>query len=333
MFVTEFHENGELHTLWATYRKFSEYLIKIYTFELSSAIKYLHESGIIYRDIKLENLLLDLNGHIRLTDFGLSKWLAIGEKTRTICGTLVYMAPEIVNEQAYGHECDWWSLGILVYAMFFGKFPIHGAEDHLQMRNKMRKYDYNQLPPFPAITKSSSDFIKRLISKDSATRTRNSAEITKHPFLTEFPDQKLNICNTDEWKSYPVWDFYHTPSHNTHDTPDKVNTKTEEKIESYTQKNIKYKSIAWANDNDLSKNNIDPYSFNISKRKNSLSNFAQITQPNLYSAIYAMNHRLSLNSFEELDNHDESYSPKHTISALNKDDFADFDYVSKDMLI
>ncbi|WAR03418.1 S6KL-like protein [Mya arenaria] len=103
---------------------------------------YLHKSGVIYRDMKMENLLFDAEGHLQLTDFGLAKWLARGEKTRTVCGTLQYMAPEVLAVYPYGHTADWWSLGILVYAMLVGKYPVDGAADHIEMAQRVIDCDY-----------------------------------------------------------------------------------------------------------------------------------------------------------------------------------------------
>lgn len=82
---------------------------------------FLHNAGIIYRDLKLENILLTANGHVQIIDFGLSKWLKYGSRTNTICGTLQYIAPEILQMKPYGHSVDWWSLGIVMTCMVMGQ--------------------------------------------------------------------------------------------------------------------------------------------------------------------------------------------------------------------
>jgi len=108
--ITDFVENGELLSLWLKVHHFPERLAILYAVEMSLVLDYLHKHGIIYRDIKMENILLDQRGHIQLIDFGLSKWLRLGERTGTICGTIQYMAPEILSVEPYDHAVDWWSL-------------------------------------------------------------------------------------------------------------------------------------------------------------------------------------------------------------------------------
>lgn len=119
--VLEYIPFGDMFTLWTFHGYFPEALVRIYVAELAMVLDYLHKAGVIYRDMKMENILFDAEGHIQLTDFGLAKWLARGEKTRTVCGTLQYMAPEVLAVYPYGHTADWWSLGILMYAMLVGK--------------------------------------------------------------------------------------------------------------------------------------------------------------------------------------------------------------------
>ncbi|XP_019502675.1 PREDICTED: uncharacterized serine/threonine-protein kinase SgK494 isoform X3 [Hipposideros armiger] len=96
-------------------------------------ISYLHDLGIIHRDVKMENILLDERGHLKLTDFGLSRHLSQGARAYTICGTLQYMAPEVLSGGPYNHAADWWSLGILLFSLATGKFPVAAERDHVAM--------------------------------------------------------------------------------------------------------------------------------------------------------------------------------------------------------
>ncbi|XP_061386141.1 serine/threonine-protein kinase S6KL [Musca vetustissima] len=118
--LSEYVPNGELFSRIAT---FSLDLIRIYLAEIALALDFLHNAGIIYRDAKPENILLTADYHLKLTDFGLSKWLKLGLSTKTMCGTFQYMAPEILRGEPYTHSVDWWSLGIIVCQMFIKKSP------------------------------------------------------------------------------------------------------------------------------------------------------------------------------------------------------------------
>uniref|UniRef100_A0ACB8GBS5 Ribosomal protein S6 kinase alpha-2 n=1 Tax=Sphaerodactylus townsendi TaxID=933632 RepID=A0ACB8GBS5_9SAUR len=94
---------------------FTEEDVKFYLAELALALDHLHGLGIIYRDLKPENILLDEEGHIKITDFGLSKEAIDHDKRAySFCGTIEYMAPEVVNRRGHTHSADWWSFGVLM---------------------------------------------------------------------------------------------------------------------------------------------------------------------------------------------------------------------------
>ena len=100
---------------------FTERDVQFYLAELASALAHLHTLGIIYRDLKPENVLLAADGHIKLTDFGLSKESFFDDeeskKADSFCGTVEYMAPEIVSRKGHDHVCDWWSFAVLMFEM------------------------------------------------------------------------------------------------------------------------------------------------------------------------------------------------------------------------
>ena len=92
--------------------------------QICLAIAYLHERKIIYRDIKPENILLDEDGYLALTDFGLSKLVENGKQSNTFCGTPDYLAPEIIKDNGHSFPVDWWAIGILTYELIAGSPPF-----------------------------------------------------------------------------------------------------------------------------------------------------------------------------------------------------------------
>lgn len=90
---------------------------------------YLHSENIIYRDLKLENLLLDKDGHIKIADFGLCKEdITFGKTTKTFCGTPEYLAPEVLEDNDYGRAVDWWGTGVVMYEMLCGRLPFYNRD-------------------------------------------------------------------------------------------------------------------------------------------------------------------------------------------------------------
>jgi p70 ribosomal S6 kinase len=157
----------------------SERWVIFYGAETLAAIGALHSAGIIHRDLKPENILLDSEGHVVLTDFGFSKVLAEGERTRSFCGTFEYMAPETISEASHSFEADYWSLGILLYDLLTGRPPFRGASEEA-MRNKVMtgriKY-----PKY--LTTQAISLLKRLLQRDVSARLANLQEAKAHPFF------------------------------------------------------------------------------------------------------------------------------------------------------
>ena len=133
--VIDFVNGGELSTHMAKERKFSEDRIRFYGAELLLALDHLHERNIVYRDLKPENILLDNEGHIKLTDFGLSKRIDIKERRYSLCGTAEYIAPEIVDGKGHVMTADFWSLGIVLYSMYTGILPFMNSNKQALMQS------------------------------------------------------------------------------------------------------------------------------------------------------------------------------------------------------
>ncbi|XP_037938108.1 ribosomal protein S6 kinase 2 beta-like [Teleopsis dalmanni] len=136
--ILDFLRGGDLFTRLSKEVMFTEEDVKFYLAELALALNHLHTLGIIYRDLKPENILLDEHGHIALTDFGLSKQPLDGSKTYSFCGTVEYMAPEIVNRKGHDFAADWWSFGVVMYEMLTGNLPFHGQTRQETMNQILR---------------------------------------------------------------------------------------------------------------------------------------------------------------------------------------------------
>lgn len=128
-FVMEYISGGDL--MWHIQQvPFTPRRAQFYAAEVLLGLKYFHENGVIYRDLKLDNILLTLSGHIKIADYGLCKEdMGYGQTTGTFCGTPEFMAPEILLEQKYGRGVDWWAFGVLIYQMLLGQSPFRGEDD------------------------------------------------------------------------------------------------------------------------------------------------------------------------------------------------------------
>jgi len=152
---------------------------RLYSAEIALALNHLHEAKIIYRDLKPENILLDEEGHVKLTDFGLSKIISdVDASTSTFCGTTEYLAPEVIRHQPYGTAVDWWALGILVFEMLFGQTPF--ADEN---RPKLFQNICKQEPQFPRnADPAAAALIGGLLAKDCKTRFA-FADLKKQEFF------------------------------------------------------------------------------------------------------------------------------------------------------
>ncbi|KAI6176469.1 Ribosomal protein S6 kinase [Aphelenchoides bicaudatus] len=180
--ILEFLSGGELFMRLEKEGIFMEDTASFYLAEIIVALEHLHSQGIIYRDLKPENILLDATGHLKLTDFGLCKEEIDGEqKTHTFCGTIEYMAPEILTRGGHDRSVDWWSLGALAFDMLTGGPPFI-ADNKKKTIDKILKSRL-MLPPY--LSNEAKDLIKRLLKRRV--------------------DQRLGACDVNEIKAHPFF--------------------------------------------------------------------------------------------------------------------------------
>ena len=187
--ITEFMAGGEMFHHLHECGHFDENRTRFYIAELVLAIDHLHKNNILYRDLKPENILLDEIGHIKLTDFGLSKIMNNIEKdkTYTVCGTPIYVAPEVLSGTGYNKLVDWWSLGVLLYEFLAGYSPFREMKNRIDLNIYKRK-----LKQDPLISDTAFDLIKKLCQTNVEERLgKNVKEIKNHKFFEDIDWVKL----------------------------------------------------------------------------------------------------------------------------------------------
>ena len=193
-FITPFIPGGDLYHKLKTDIFFTEELTKFYSAQIAIALQYLHDLGIAYRDLKPENILIDADGYIKLCDFGASIRLHGTEKDQNFAGSPEYASPEIINFKGHTVMSDWWSFGILIYEMLYGKTPFFSMDKdrmydlittggisyptYLNLEDNDESLEYN-------VSEEAKDLINKLLEKDPGARLGREGleEIKNHPFF------------------------------------------------------------------------------------------------------------------------------------------------------
>uniref|UniRef100_A0A8C5SV10 Ribosomal protein S6 kinase n=1 Tax=Laticauda laticaudata TaxID=8630 RepID=A0A8C5SV10_LATLA len=190
--ILDFLRGGDVFTRLSKEVMFTEEDVKFYLAELALALDHLHSLGIVYRDLKPENILLDEAGHIKLTDFGLSKESVDQEKKAySFCGTVEYMAPEVVNRRGHNQSADWWSFGVLMFEMLTGTLPFQG-KDRNETMNMILKAKLG-MPQF--LSPEAQSLLRMLFKRNPSNRLGAGPdgveEIKRHPFFSTIDWNKL----------------------------------------------------------------------------------------------------------------------------------------------
>jgi len=180
-FILDYVNGGELFYHLQREKRFSEDRVRFYGAEIVLALEYLHSAGVVYRDLKPENLLLTDEGHICMTDFGLCKegLFKPEDRTETFCGTPEYLAPEVLVGQGYGKAVDWWSFGSLLYEMLTGLPPFY-SQDVQEMYRKIMT-DKLTFPDF--VHPDARNLLEKLLERDADKRLTEPNLIKRHPFF------------------------------------------------------------------------------------------------------------------------------------------------------
>uniref|UniRef100_A0A3P9NY30 Si:ch211-195b13.1 n=1 Tax=Poecilia reticulata TaxID=8081 RepID=A0A3P9NY30_POERE len=183
-FVLDYVNGGELFYHLQRERVFLEPRARFYAAEIASALGYLHSLHIVYRDLKPENILLDSQGHIVLTDFGLCKeGLEPNGTTSTFCGTPEYLAPEVLQKQAYDRTVDWWCLGSVLYEMLYGLPPFYSRNTAEMYNNILHKAPVLK----PNVSNAGRELLEGLLQKERCSRLGaqdDFLELKHHSFFS-----------------------------------------------------------------------------------------------------------------------------------------------------
>ena len=184
--VLEFMRGGDLLQHIIRVNSFTEQDAARITYQVASTLEYLHARGVIHRDLKPDNLIFrthNATSDVVVADFGLAKRVVTGIGARSLCGTPLYLAPEMIRQPRYGPECDFWSLGVILYVMLSGRPPFYASnQKRLFDRICAGRFDFKPEEDWKHISPEAKDLIKKLLVVDPSARF-NAQKIRSHPWL------------------------------------------------------------------------------------------------------------------------------------------------------
>ncbi|CAG8507868.1 10707_t:CDS:2 [Acaulospora colombiana] len=166
-------------------KTFTEDAIRFWIAELACAIRYLHSKGVVHRDIKPDNVLLDDLGHVHITDFNIARHIRADKPLTSHSGTCAYMAPEVFRGGGYGVTVDWWSLGVLFYECIYGRSDNQEELKKMILKAPIKYLDMDP-PVSPACVSAIQEFLERDISRRLGCGPNGFELIQKHPFFRNF---------------------------------------------------------------------------------------------------------------------------------------------------
>lgn len=182
-FVLEYCPGGELFHRLQRCKRLDEPTAKFYAAQILLALEHLHAHGVLYRDLKPENVLIAADGYVKLSDFGLSRTGLSGEEARSLLGTPEYLAPEVLLRKAYGRAVDWWTFGSLLFEMLTGLPPFYARNRACAELFERIKFAAPKFPPY--VAGETRALLEALLRKEPTERlgVGGAAEVRAHAWF------------------------------------------------------------------------------------------------------------------------------------------------------
>ncbi|KAL5217698.1 hypothetical protein ABZP36_018382 [Zizania latifolia] len=203
--VLEYCRGGDLHSYLQQHKRVSETVAKHFIQQLASGLQMLRENNVVHRDLKPQNILLVANNEnslLKIADFGFAKFLEPFSLAETLCGSPLYMAPEVMQAQKYDAKADLWSVGIILYQLVTGSPPFTGESQIQLLRNILNTREI-RFPSDCELSHGCIDLCRKLLQINSVERL-TVEEFVNHPFLSErAPERTLSRTPSDIRDSFP----------------------------------------------------------------------------------------------------------------------------------